>query len=218
MLTGSNVITYYYGTMLDQVGITYPKTQMEINLVLSAWQFCIAVLGSLLAERLGRKFLCLGSLGSCTAFFYLVGGMTSVYGTSSNTSGVYGTLACIFLFLGTYSFGLTPLTNMYPPEVLSYNIRATGMACFTFTAKACGVFVTMVFPYLFNAIGWKTYIVNASWNILFFIWVFFFWVETKGKTLEEIDEVFDGFKHSDVPDLDELNEKQQNAISQTEHE
>ncbi|KAI1372073.1 hexose transporter [Hypoxylon crocopeplum] len=216
MLTGSNVITYYYGTMLTQAGISSSQTQMEINLVLSAWQFIIAVIGSLLAEKLGRKFLCLSSLGACTVMFYLVGAMTAVYGDSSNTSGIYGTVAVIFLYLGSYAFGLTPLTNMYPPEVLSYNIRATGMGMFTLAAKACGVFVTMVFPYMFESLGWKTYIVNASWNILFFVWVFFFWVETKGKTLEEIDELFDGLKHSDVPDLDKIGEKERGLIAESE--
>lgn len=208
MLTGSNVITYYYGTMLSQAGITSSKTQMEINFVLSAWQFVIAVAGSLLAEKIGRRKLCLGSLGGCTIMFYLVGATTAVYGDSNNESGIYGTIATVFLFLGFYSFGLTPLTNMYPPEVLSYSMRATGMAMFTFWAKACGVFVTMVFPYMFEALGWKTYMVNASWNVLFFIGVFFFWVETKGRTLEEIDVLFDGIKHSDVPDLRQMNEKQ----------
>lgn len=207
MLTGSNIITYYYGTMLSQAGITSSKTQMEINMVLSAWQFFIATAGSILAEGLGRRFLCLSSLGLCTIMFYAVGGMTARFGTSDDTSGVYGTVAFIFLFMGAYSFGLTPLTNMYPPEVLSYNIRATGMAMFTLTAKACGVFVTMVFPYMFDAVGWKTYMINASWNLLFFVGVYFFWVETKGKTLEEIDELFDGIKHSDAPDLTAFEEK-----------
>ncbi|CAK7238137.1 hypothetical protein SEUCBS140593_010363 [Sporothrix eucalyptigena] len=214
MLTGSNIITYYYGTMLSQAGITSSKTQMEINLVLSAWQFVIACAGSVLAEGLGRRVLCLSSLGLCTIMFYAVGGMTAAYGTSSDTSGVYGTVAFIFLFMGAYSFGLTPLTNMYPPEVMSYNIRATGMAMFTLLAKACGVFVTMVFPYMFEAIGWKTYMVNASWNILFFIGVYFVWVETKGKTLEEIDELFDGVKHSDVPDLVHLDDKSAAVVVQ----
>lgn len=212
MLTGSNVITYYYGTMLSQAGITSSKTQMEINLVLSAWQFIIAMLGSLLAEKLGRRFLCLSSLGTCTLMFYLVGAMTAVYGTSNNQSGVYGTVAVVFLYLGAYSFGLTPLTNMYPPEVLSYNIRATGMSMFTMLSKICGVFVTMVFPYMFEAIGWKTYMVNASWNVLLFAWVWFAWVETKGKTLEEIDELFDGVKHSEVIDLKKHNEKMQGLV------
>lgn len=29
-----------------------------------------------------------------------------------------------------------------------------------------------------------------------------YWVETKGKTLEEIDAIFEGEKHSDVPDVE----------------
>lgn len=204
MLTGSNVITYYYGDMLSQAGITSSKTQMVINLILSAWQFVIALTGSFLAERLGRRFLCLSSLGSCTVMFYIVGALTSAYGHTSYMPGVEGTVAAVFLFLGAYSFGLTPLTQMYPPEVLSYNIRATGMAMVTIANKACGIFVTMVFPYLFKSIGWKTYMVNASWNVLFVIWVYFCWVETKGRTLEEIDELFDGEKHSDAPNLSQV--------------
>lgn len=44
--------------------------------------------------------------------------------------------------------------------------------------------------------------INAAWNTVFFGWVAWYWVETKGRTLEEIDEVLDGVKHSDAPDLD----------------
>jgi hypothetical protein len=29
-----------------------------------------------------------------------------------------------------------------------------------------------------------------------------YWIETKGKTLEEIDAIFEGTKHSDVPDVE----------------
>lgn len=29
-----------------------------------------------------------------------------------------------------------------------------------------------------------------------------YWVETKGKTLEEIDAIFEGKKHSDIPDVE----------------
>ena len=30
----------------------------------------------------------------------------------------------------------------------------------------------------------------------------YYWIETKGKSLEEIDEAIEGTKHSDVPDLE----------------
>lgn len=54
------------------------------------------------------------------------------YGTSENKSGVYATVAAIFLFQGAYSFGWTPLLYLYPPEVLNYSIRANGMGVVTF--------------------------------------------------------------------------------------
>lgn len=31
-----------------------------------------------------------------------------------------------------------------------------------------------------------------------------FWIETKGKTLEEIDAIFEGEKHSNVPDVEKV--------------
>lgn len=78
------------------------------------------------------------------------------------------------------------------------------MGLYTFTTKASGLFVTFVMPFALNAIGWKTYIINASFDILMLIGVILFWVETRGMTLEEVDRVFDGVKHSDVPDLEDL--------------
>jgi hypothetical protein len=43
--------------------------------------------------------------------------------------------------------------------------------------------------------------VNATFDVLRALFVYFYWVETKNLTLEEIDEKFDGIKHSDVPNL-----------------
>lgn len=37
MLPGTNIVTYYFGTMLEQAGITDPTTQLEINIILTAW-------------------------------------------------------------------------------------------------------------------------------------------------------------------------------------
>jgi hypothetical protein len=67
-------------------------------------------------------------------------------------------------------------------------------------------------------IGWKMYMVNASWDIAILGLIvgsflpkhpshgwckqWYYWVETKGKTVEEIDALFDGEKHSLVPDVE----------------
>lgn len=204
MLPGTNIITYYFGTMLEQAGITSPTTQLEINIILTAWSLVIAVVASFYADYVGRKLLCSLSLIGQILSFYLVGGLTAAYGNSTSTSGIYGTIAAIFLYNGAYNFGITPLTVLYPPEVLSFRIRGTGMGLYTLTTKLCGLFVTMVMPFALAAIGWKTYIINASVDILMVVFVVWYWVDTRGLTLEEVDVRFDGVKHSDVPDLIEV--------------
>ncbi|KKY27432.1 putative hexose transporter [Diplodia seriata] len=216
MLTGSNIITFYFSTMLEQAGITDASTQLQINVILSAWQLVVALSGSLLAERIGRRMSALSSLGSCTVFFYTLGGLTAKYGNSTNASGIYGTIACIFLFLGAYSFGITPLTVMYQPEVLSYSIRATGMSIATVTSNGCGLLVTFAFPFALDAIGWKTYMINATFNVFLWAFIAYFWVETKGLTLEEIDEIFDGTKHSDMPNLADFHAGRSDVIGGVE--
>lgn len=52
------------------------------------------------------------------------------YGESTNQSGIYGTIAVIFLFQGFYAFSITPMTSLYPTEVSQYKLRATGIAIF----------------------------------------------------------------------------------------
>lgn len=45
---------------------------------------------------------------------------------------------------------------------------------------------------------------NGSWDVLEVGFIWWYWVETKGKSLEEIDAVLEGKKHSDVPDLEDV--------------
>ncbi|KAL1625296.1 Solute carrier 2, facilitated glucose transporter member 1 [Diplodia seriata] len=204
MLSGNNIVSYYLGTMLDGAGVTDTTTQLEINIIMNAWCLCVALLGTYCLNKFGRKTIAIFSTTLLTAFLFLYAGLNKLYGESTNTSGIYASVAIIFLFQGSYSFGWTPLTVLYPPEVLNYSMRANGMAVYTFVVNCVGLFVTMVFPFAMDAIGWKTYIINASWDILEVLYLVFAWVETKGKTLEEIDAIFDGHKHSDVPDVEQI--------------
>ncbi|KAL5314270.1 hypothetical protein ACEPPN_018695 [Leptodophora sp. 'Broadleaf-Isolate-01'] len=204
MLSGNNIISFYLGTMLENAGITNSTTQLEINVILNAFCLVVAIAGTACLNKIGRKPLGAISVGLLAFFLFLIGGLTKVYGDSENTSGIYATVASIFLFQGSYSFGLTPLTVLYPPEVLNFSIRSNGMALYTQVGNLIGVMVTFAFPYAMEAIGWKTYMINGAWDVLELAFIVFFWVETKGKTLEEIDEVLDGEKHTSVPDLEDI--------------
>lgn len=180
--------------MLTQAGVTDSTTQLEVNIILNAWCLVIAVIGTSMANKLGRKNLAVFSTGFLTVFIFLVGALTKLYGDSDNKSGVYGTVAMIFLFQGAYSFGWTPLTVLYPPEVLNYSIRSVGMGLYTFIVNGLGLMVTFSFPFALERIGWKTYMINGAWDVLELLYVIIYWVETKGRTLEDIDNSLDPVK------------------------
>ncbi|KAE9569162.1 Lactose permease [Colletotrichum fructicola] len=197
MSSGNNIVSYYLGDMLTKAGISNSQTQLQINIVLSAWCLIIACIGTYLMNIAGRKTMCLISVGFMTAFLFLVGALTKVYGGGENTSGVYATVASVFLFQGSYAIGITPLTVLYPPEVLNYSIRSNGMAAWTFAITCGGLFSVFVWPFALAAIGWKTYIINAGWDAVQFAFVAYFWIETKGLTLEEINAKFDALHEID---------------------
>jgi hypothetical protein len=46
--------------------------------------------------------------------------------------------------------------------------------------------------YAMADLGWKFYLINASWNLIFLAIAYFTFVETKGLTLEEISAKFEG--------------------------
>ena len=204
MLCGNSTIDYYFGVMMKRAGITDSTTQLEINIIMTAWKLVVSVAASWYADRLSRKFLIGISVGLLAIFMYILGSMTAKYGETHDRSGIYGTIAMIFLCVGAYAIGINPLTVLYPAEVLSYRIRASGMALYTLTTKISGLIATLAFPFSLENIGWKTYMIFGSLNVLYLVLIEIFWVETCGLTLEEVDRQFDSVKHSDVPDLRDL--------------
>ncbi|KAJ7812907.1 MFS sugar transporter-like protein [Mycena leptocephala] len=204
-VAGNVIVSYYLGIMLNNAGITNTTTQLQINVILNAFCLLCALAGTYYVDRLGRKPTAIISISSLTVFLFLVGALTKTFGTNStNTSGIYATVAMIFLFQGAYSFGWTPLLYVYPPEVLNYAIRANGMGFFQFVLNGTALMAVFAFPFALQNIGWKTYMINAAWDALEVPFVWYYWVETTGKTLEEIDELLDGVKHSNAPDLEKV--------------
>jgi hypothetical protein len=75
------------------------------------------------------------------------------------------------------------------------------MSIYTFVSNAVTTVVTFAFPFALARICWKTYMINASWDVLEIAFIIWYWVETSNKTLEEIDECIDGEYHSTSPVL-----------------
>ncbi|KAK5042978.1 hypothetical protein LTR13_000748 [Exophiala sideris] len=127
---GNFVISFYLDKILTQAGITDTTTKTQINVILSCFSFVVACFGSYMLDIIGRRKQALGSVASMIVCLYIVGGMIKKFGESSNKSGIYGTIAFIFLFQGFYAFSITPLTSLYPTEISQYKLRTTGIAIF----------------------------------------------------------------------------------------
>ncbi|KAK7433286.1 hypothetical protein QQZ08_000224 [Neonectria magnoliae] len=184
--------------MLTRAGVTDSTTQLEINIILNVWCLVIAVIGTSMGNRLGRKKLAAVSTAFLTVFIFLVGALTKAYGESTHKPGIYGTVATIFLFQGAYSFGWTSPTVLYPPEVLNYSIRSAGMGLYTFLINGMDLMVTFAFPFALEKIGWKIYMINGAWDVLELLFVMIYWVGTNGRTLADIDDSPDPVKFQTI--------------------
>lgn len=83
--------------------------------------------------------------------------------------------------------------------------------------------LVFVLPIGIANLGWKMYMINAGWDILYIVFIVgsscsakliaqaLFWVETKGLTLEEVDVLFEGEKHSDVPNIERIIQGKENV-------
>ncbi|KAF2489097.1 hexose transporter [Lophium mytilinum] len=197
---GNFVISFYLGTMLTQAGITNPTTQLQINVILNCWCFVVAVVGSFLLDVVGRRKQTLWCMVGMIATFYIAGGLTKSFGESTNTSGIYATIAFIFLFQGFYSASITPMTTAYPPEIMPYHTRNAGIAVFRFLDCSTGMMYSFLMSYAMDNLGWKFFMVNASYDIIFLVVMYYFWIETKGIPLEEIAVKFGSETMSDGGD------------------
>jgi hypothetical protein len=84
------------------------------------------------------------------------------------------------------------LSISYPLEILSFKIRANGLLMQNIATYVCLAISQYVIPLGIAAGSWKFYFFFEGWLIIQFVTVFFSFPETKGATLEEINQTVDG--------------------------
>lgn len=200
---GSNIATYYIAQVLTDAGYQNATTQLTINTLLSLFNLCCAVAGTLSVDRIGRRWMFLLGTGSSAVWLTITGVLTKYYGTNdTNPSGNKAIVAAVFLFMGSYSYCWTPLSVLYPVEIMNFTMRARGMALNSAFIYASAFITIYVIPFGMNNLGWSFYLLTGiGINGLALIIIWFSYPETKGKSLEEIDELFDGARHTDAPNV-----------------
>ena len=83
------------------------------------------------------------------------------------------------------------MQSLYPSEVLAFSTRAKGLAYLNFMNNAVKVLNTYVPPVAIANSGYKFYILYIIWDAFGVAVIYFFFVETRGRSLEELDELFE---------------------------
>ncbi|ORY67792.1 lactose permease [Pseudomassariella vexata] len=190
--SGNGLISYYLSRIMDTVGITDPATQSLVNGLLNIWNWALALTSAFFVERLGRRPLFrISTLGMLFVFT----GWTvasALYSQTDAPAAAIAVMALIFIYEIFYCIAFSPLPVAYSVEVLPYSIRAKGMAAYVFATK-CAIFVNQyVNPIGLQNIGWKYYIVYVAILAAESFVAYGWFLETKGKALEEIAVIFDG--------------------------
>ncbi|KAJ5080920.1 hypothetical protein N7456_013630 [Penicillium angulare] len=191
--SGNGLVSYYLHDILSSVGITDSTDQSLFNGGLQIWSWLVSIAFSVsLVDRLGRKTLFLIAGVGMLVVFSVWTGCSAAYSQSGDTGAGSAVFAMIFLFYGVAGFAWPGLTVAYSSEILPYGIRAKGLSlCLGVTALS-GVLNQYVNPIGLSHLAWKFYFVYIVILVIEILCIWFFFVETKGPTLEEIGRLFDG--------------------------
>ncbi|KAL2818160.1 major facilitator superfamily domain-containing protein [Aspergillus cavernicola] len=183
--------------VLNTVGIKDKDTQSLNNKLINIWYWLIALSSANITDRVGRRPLFrISTIGMLVVFtaWTIASALFAQEGT--NAAGI-AVIALIFLYQACYCVAFFPLPVAYSVEILPYSIRAKGMAVYVFSTKAA-IFVNQyVNPIGLSNIGWRFYIVYVVILVIESFIAYGWFVETKGRSLEEIKEIFDGEEESE---------------------
>ncbi|BGP70370.1 hypothetical protein NBRC10513v2_003729 [Rhodotorula toruloides] len=202
-MSGINSINYYSPTLFSSIGITDVTLYTGIYGVIKAASSLVFF--AFLVDTVGRRLpLILG--GTCSGFFMLYIAVFLKVGnpdgqeilSHSTKMGGQAATAFLFLFSVSYSMSWNGLAWVVCSEIYPTRIRG---ACAAWTACAQWIFQFIIAretPDMINSMGaWGTFLLFSMFNFLSAVFAFFFIPETKGKSLEEMDDLF-GVKRIDA--------------------
>ncbi|EIW83455.1 hexose transporter [Coniophora puteana RWD-64-598 SS2] len=190
--SGNGLVSYYLNKVFDQIGITSSSTQLLINGILQVWNLIWSVSAALYVDRIGRRPLFLASTLGMLLFYTAQVICFARYAQTAAPAAGHAVIAFIFLFYSAFNLAYSSLIVSYTVEILPFQLRAKGFNVFQFTVSLALVFNQYVNPIALQALGWKYYIVYVCWLAVELVFIYFYLVETKNRTLEETAALFDG--------------------------
>ncbi|KAH7115325.1 quinate permease [Dendryphion nanum] len=199
--TGVNIITYYAPRIFETLGV--PSTSLKlfstgfygISKTLGMITFTFVVI-----EKVGRrKGLIWGAALGCIPMWYIGGYVMRADPAGAAARGQvsrdgWGYLAMVCVYVNAFIICATwqGITWTYASEIFPLDIRMLCVALTTADTWLGSFIIARSTPYMISDLGYGAYFFFSSILVAMGVWSFGFVPETKGLTLEEMDELFAG--------------------------
>jgi len=194
-ITGINTVIYYAPTIFKFAGIsaTGPAILAGAGLTIVMWFF--HVMAIFLLDRVGRRPLLLIGVAGQIIGLTILGAAFQFQELASFKS--YVAIGGLVIYFSCFAFGLGPIFWLLISEIYPLKIRGAAMSAVTVTNWALNLVVAVSFLTLVGVLGhpgtfWLYGVIGVG------AWVFIWLLvpETKGKTLEQIEEHWRSGKNS----------------------
>lgn len=180
--SGINALLYYATRIFESAGLGEDAVVLS-TVGIGIANFIFTILGVVLIDRLGRRQLMyIGSVGYILTL--ATTSMAFAYGWSNIVP------PALFLFIGAHAIGQGAIIWVFISEIFPNHVRSSGQAFGTSVHWVLAAIIPAMVPVLFSSIGAATvFAIFAGFMVLQLLWVAFLMPETKGKSLEELEEL-----------------------------
>jgi MFS family permease len=196
--SGNDAVIYYSPEVFREAGIQDEKQLFGVTIIMGIAKTCFVFISALVLDKFGRRpMLLLGSLGMAVSLFGL--GMGCTFLQNSDEKPIWAISLCVVAVCATVSFfsmGLGPTTWVYSSEIFPMRLRAQGTSLAISVNRLISGVVSMSFLSISEEITFGgMFFVLAGVMVLATLFFYYFLPETKGKSLEEIEALFDDELH-----------------------
>ncbi len=180
---GINVALYYAPRIFESMGAAKDASMMQ-TVVMGLVNVIFTVVAILTVDKWGRKpLLMVGSVGMAVGMFAI--GALSFF-------EVIGISTLVFIIIYTASFMMSwgPICWVLIAELFPNNIRGRAVAVAVAAQWAANYFISSTYPAMMEFSGGLTYSFYGLMSVLSLIFVWKMVPETKGKTLEEMENLW----------------------------
>ena len=186
--TGINTIIYYAPTILKIAGFNSNSSAIYATVGIGIVNCLMTFIAIFLSDKTGRKpLLYAGLIGMALCLFIL--GSAFQFSEALGASLKWVSLFSSMFYIAFFSFSLGPIILLLVSEIFPLKFRGLGMSISTMSNFLFNFTVTLSFLPLINKISESyTFYLYGMIAIICLFYVYFMVPETKGITLEKIEE------------------------------